>query len=177
MNSGPGAQSQKPEKEENVNFLVDNIYGQNAKSILDFNGSRRSIVVKSTLGDFWKNFGHWINSFFNRQFANSQNVSSISEKLAAQKIVHEIQLEHCIDKVQKFAKHVFGNIQLVSSCRKKIRLVSIFINFCPFFVSFLSMFYPFLILYCPFLALFFLPILAHSWKIGWKSLRGLEKWA
>ena len=50
MECGPSGQGEKPEPQENVDFLIDDIDGQNAQVISSLHGTGRTIFVKSTFG-------------------------------------------------------------------------------------------------------------------------------
>ena len=50
MECGPSGQGEKPEPQKDINLLIDNIDGQNTQMVGTFHGTRRTILVKSTLG-------------------------------------------------------------------------------------------------------------------------------
>ena len=81
MNSSPSTQGQKPKPQEDVDFLVDNIQGQNAKAVLGLHGSRGTVIVECALGHFRKDLGHGINALFHRHFTHTQNIGTIGKKL------------------------------------------------------------------------------------------------
>lgn len=51
MNGRPDGHNDEPEPQENVDFLVDDVHGQNAQSIAEFDRSRRTIQVERALSD------------------------------------------------------------------------------------------------------------------------------
>jgi len=113
MECGPSGQGEKPEPQENVDFLVDDVDGQNAQVISSLHGTGRTIFVKSTFGHLREYLGHGIDTFFNGQFASPQNIEAILGKLAVQEKVHKINLEQNVEEIEDFASNKFGDITVV----------------------------------------------------------------
>ena len=47
---GEDGNTNKPEPKEHIDLLIDDIESKNAKTIMNGHGSRRTVLVKSTLG-------------------------------------------------------------------------------------------------------------------------------
>ena len=71
----------KPKPEENVDFLIDNIERQHAKTVELFHCARRTKFVESAFRHFGKDSSHGILSLFGTQLCHCKNVSAISCKL------------------------------------------------------------------------------------------------
>ena len=50
----------KPEVDEDVYLLIDDVEGENTESVMVLDGSRGSILTELTLGNFREHFVHWI---------------------------------------------------------------------------------------------------------------------
>ena len=85
-------QTNKPKPKENVNLFVENINGQNTKSVVDLKSSGRTESSKGTFCHFGKNQVHWITSIFWIQIGNVPYIDSIFRKESSQENVHENQL-------------------------------------------------------------------------------------
>ena len=99
--------------QENVDLLIDNIKGQDTESIVVNNIPGGTIFVKGALGHFGKYLGHGIHSFIRILLSESQDLTSISCEFIAQKHIHEENLTHDIDKIEKLTEEEPEGIEIM----------------------------------------------------------------
>ena len=101
-NSGDNGNKDQPEPDEDKDLFVDDVQGENAESILLFNGSGRTILVEGTFGHLGEHLGHGIRSIFMFKSSVVQNVSSIRCKFATEEKVNKVHLYDDIDEIEDF---------------------------------------------------------------------------
>ena len=88
------AQKEHPEPQENVNFLIDNVYGQDAQGIMALNVSRGSKLMKGALGHSGKDVNDRIHSVLGVSEGKRDNFNAKSEKGPVQESVHKEKLTY-----------------------------------------------------------------------------------
>lgn len=92
-------QNNKPEPQEDVDFLVENVQSEDAKRIVLLYTPRRSVFVKNTLGDAWKDLNHGIASILLVHVGETQHVRAIGQKCSAQEFVDEENVGNNIGQI------------------------------------------------------------------------------
>ena len=100
--SGDNSKKNHPKPDKNKDLLINDIQGQNAKSVFLFNCSRSSIFMESTFGDFWKNSFHGIRSIFRFHSSIVQNITTVCHELTAQKEIDEVHLNKDVNEIEDF---------------------------------------------------------------------------
>ena len=132
LNCSNKGESNKPEPQEDVDFLVDDVQRENTETIKSLNCSRWTKFVKDAFGDLyeiylvhnlvasgrsghlWKHPGHWVSSLFLLQFRHGDHITAIGGELTPQEVVHEEQLPDNVEKVQKFAEEESDGVEAMA---------------------------------------------------------------
>ena len=120
----------KPEVDEDVYLLIDDVEGENTESVMVLDGSRGSILTELTLGNFREHFVHWIDPSVQVLLWHSEHISpklgelvtkepasEVLEDLNKQKNnlhVGEVDLAEDVHQVEKLTENEFHKISSAS---------------------------------------------------------------
>ena len=77
--------SYKPEPEEHIDLLIDDVQSKDTETIMGCDGSRRSIFVEGAFGHLGEDFIHWIMSVLRTVGCHCQNIPAIGGELITKK--------------------------------------------------------------------------------------------
>lgn len=103
--SGNNGNQNKPEPEEDVNLLIDDVEGKNTEGIMLLDISWRPISMESTLCHPGKDFDHGVDSIHLISLRMSQDIQSIRRKSSSQEGIYDVHLTDDIDEVEDFAEY------------------------------------------------------------------------
>ena len=115
LDGSNGGQENKPEPESKVDFLIDDILGQNAEMIGVAFTACRSNFRHSAWHGSRENFAHWIQSRIIIIGQVLQDIRSISWEVSIEECTCHAKVGNQEDDVQDLAKQEFEVIELVVS--------------------------------------------------------------
>ena len=115
LDGSNGGQENKPEPESKVDFLIDDILGQNAEMIGVAFTACRSNFRHSAWDGSRENFAHWIQSRIIIIGQVLQDIRSISWEVSIEECTCHAKVGNQEDDVQDLAKQEFEVIELVVS--------------------------------------------------------------
>jgi len=95
---------QEPEPQEHVDLLVDDVERQDAETVQLLDGSRRTVFVERTLGDFGEHPGHGVSPVLGFHLGEPEHVGAVRAELTVQEVIDEEYLGDDIDKVEELAQ-------------------------------------------------------------------------
>ncbi len=125
LNASNDADDDKPEPEEDIDLLVNDVEGEDAEAIKLLNSPRRTELVEGALGDLGEDGSHWVPPVFWGEFGHGKDLGPVLCELAAQEEVHEVDLAHDVDKVQKLTQEEPGEEKNSCACNQiKIKIMA-----------------------------------------------------
>lgn len=104
---------QKPEPQEHVDLLVDDVQWQHAEPVQLLDGTRWTVFVERALGYFGKDAGHRVGSVFGFHFGETQHVGAVRAELALEEVVHEEYLGDDVDEVEELAQEEAYGVEVL----------------------------------------------------------------
>jgi len=96
---GDNAQDEQPEPEEHVDFLIDDVHGQDTEGIMGLQGSRRTKFLEGALGHSWEYSSHGVNPVFGILLHHASNLDAIGTELPSKEDIHEVDVAKDVEEV------------------------------------------------------------------------------
>ncbi|GFY65708.1 hypothetical protein TNIN_436471 [Trichonephila inaurata madagascariensis] len=108
VNQGQTGQHRKddePEPEEDVDFLVDDVDGQDTHGIVTLHITGGTISVEGTFGKTWEDFNHRIVPHRPIPIGELKHFGSVRRELSAKECVHKEDLTNDVHEIHHFGQH------------------------------------------------------------------------